>query len=192
MKQLFKIDESEKRRILEMHEKATRKNYLNEQNPPPAEPSPRQAYVLDGITYKLPAVDSEANYNIVIGDGNLAFEDRQNKEAGQHVGLYATKLRKVIAQDTADNSIVCNKQVNITQNQRQRAFEDYKKSAEPLGLDPADYFSHPQLKPGETSLKQFAGIRFKMNAEQGYNELERKTIQYMSDAIKKIPNACQA
>ena len=30
MKQLFKIDESEKRRILEMHENATRKNYLNE------------------------------------------------------------------------------------------------------------------------------------------------------------------
>ena len=33
MKQLFKIDESEKRRILEMHENATRKNYLNEQEP---------------------------------------------------------------------------------------------------------------------------------------------------------------
>ena len=32
MKQLFKIDESEKRRILEMHENATRKNYLMEGN----------------------------------------------------------------------------------------------------------------------------------------------------------------
>jgi len=31
MKQLFKIDESEKRRILEMHQTATRKNYLSEQ-----------------------------------------------------------------------------------------------------------------------------------------------------------------
>jgi len=30
MKQLFNIDESEKRRILEMHENATKKNYLNE------------------------------------------------------------------------------------------------------------------------------------------------------------------
>lgn len=30
MRQLFKIDESEKRRILEMHENATKKNYLNE------------------------------------------------------------------------------------------------------------------------------------------------------------------
>lgn len=31
MRQLFKIDESEKKRILEMHEKATKKNYLMEQ-----------------------------------------------------------------------------------------------------------------------------------------------------------------
>lgn len=31
MKQLFKIDESEKRRILEMHENATKRNYLMEQ-----------------------------------------------------------------------------------------------------------------------------------------------------------------
>jgi hypothetical protein len=34
MKQLFKIDESEKRRILEMHENATRRNYLMEQGTP--------------------------------------------------------------------------------------------------------------------------------------------------------------
>ncbi len=31
MRQLFKIDESEKRRILEMHENATKRNYLMEQ-----------------------------------------------------------------------------------------------------------------------------------------------------------------
>ena len=31
MRQLFKIDESEKKRILEMHERATKKNYLMEQ-----------------------------------------------------------------------------------------------------------------------------------------------------------------
>ena len=30
MRQLFKIDESEKKRILEMHENATKKNYLSE------------------------------------------------------------------------------------------------------------------------------------------------------------------
>jgi hypothetical protein len=33
MRQLFKIDESEKKRILEMHETATRKNYLGEGTP---------------------------------------------------------------------------------------------------------------------------------------------------------------
>jgi len=36
MKQLFKIDESEKRRILEMHENATKRNYLMEQGTKPA------------------------------------------------------------------------------------------------------------------------------------------------------------
>lgn len=192
MKQLFKIDESEKRRILEMHEKATRKNYLNEQNPPPAEPSPRQPYVHDGITYKLPAVDSDANLEIIANDGNQGFYDAQNEEAGRQVALYATALRKVIAQNESDNSKVCNKNILITSGQREKAFEDYKKKAESVGLDPADYFWHPQLKPGETSLKQFAGIKYAMNHEEGYKQLESKTLEYMSKAIKKIPNACQA
>jgi len=40
MKKLFEIDENEKRRILEMHENATKRNYLMEQpvTPPPAQP----------------------------------------------------------------------------------------------------------------------------------------------------------
>ena len=32
MKKLFEIDNSEKQRILEMHQNATKKNYLSEQN----------------------------------------------------------------------------------------------------------------------------------------------------------------
>ena len=49
MRQLFKIDESEKKRILEMHETATRKNYLGEGTPTPqttrpAQPTQRAAF----------------------------------------------------------------------------------------------------------------------------------------------------
>ena len=42
MKQLFKIDESEKKRILEMHENATKRNYLSEQETPATTPPPAQ------------------------------------------------------------------------------------------------------------------------------------------------------
>jgi hypothetical protein len=51
MRQLFKIDESEKKRILEMHENATKKNYLNEQGVP--ETAASSGTKLNGKTYKM-------------------------------------------------------------------------------------------------------------------------------------------
>ena len=42
MKKLFEIDENEKKRILEMHENATKKNYLSEQPTPSTTPPPSQ------------------------------------------------------------------------------------------------------------------------------------------------------
>lgn len=42
MKKLFEIDENEKKRILEMHENATKRNYLSEQETPATTPPPAQ------------------------------------------------------------------------------------------------------------------------------------------------------
>ena len=69
MGQLFKIDESEKKRILEMHEKATSKNYLNEQ--PSQQPTPKQpqaTVTIDGKPYKLPGIVDKKSLENFTGD----------------------------------------------------------------------------------------------------------------------------
>jgi hypothetical protein len=54
MKQLFKIDETEKKRILEMHENAVKRNYLNENTPAPQpQGEPAQAARAHDITGNL-------------------------------------------------------------------------------------------------------------------------------------------
>jgi len=47
MKRLFEISSQEKQRILEMHESATKRNYLSEQNPQPAASNIKRTFVLD-------------------------------------------------------------------------------------------------------------------------------------------------
>jgi hypothetical protein len=75
MKQLFKIDESEKRRILEMHQTATRKNYLSEQEntATPNQPNREPFTSASGVRYKLPAITSDEILSkfININDGNV-------------------------------------------------------------------------------------------------------------------------
>ena len=70
MKRLFEIDENEKRRILEMHENATKKLYLSEQ---PATLAPEQGAPvqgtpgsvttgpteINGVTYNMPEINSQ-------------------------------------------------------------------------------------------------------------------------------------
>ena len=69
MRQLFKIDESEKKRILEMHENATKKNYLGEQTTQQPTPQQPQATVkIDGKPYKLPGIVDKASLESFIGD----------------------------------------------------------------------------------------------------------------------------
>jgi hypothetical protein len=47
MKRLFEISSEEKQRILEMHESATKRNYLNEQTAQPAASNIKRTFVLD-------------------------------------------------------------------------------------------------------------------------------------------------
>ena len=57
MKRLFEISSEEKKRILEMHESATKRNYLNEQNPQPQSSTAAsvepEGVEINGTTYKL-------------------------------------------------------------------------------------------------------------------------------------------
>ena len=79
MKQLFKIDESEKRRILEMHENATKRNYLMEQGTSEPAASGTQSGLREpftapsGVKYKLPAITDNDKLSkfITINDGTL-------------------------------------------------------------------------------------------------------------------------
>ena len=76
MKRLFEIDENEKKRILEMHERATKRNYLSEQEtsptPQPTSPPELQQPItstgteIDGKTYKIEKIKNKASLNLFL------------------------------------------------------------------------------------------------------------------------------
>jgi hypothetical protein len=73
MRKLFEIDENEKRRILEMHERATKNFYLSEQpTPQPTSPPELQepvtstGTVIDGKTYKIENIKDKASLNLFL------------------------------------------------------------------------------------------------------------------------------
>jgi hypothetical protein len=53
MKKLFEISSEERQRILEMHETATKKNYLSEQAAQPVQQAKAGGTLINGVTYKL-------------------------------------------------------------------------------------------------------------------------------------------
>jgi hypothetical protein len=76
MRQLFKIDESEKKRILEMHEKATSKNYLNEQpSQQPTLKQPQATVTIDDKQYKLPGIVDKKSLENFTGDNTFTPEE---------------------------------------------------------------------------------------------------------------------
>ena len=62
MKKLLDISSEERNRILEMHQSATKRNYLSEQNPQPGQPTNTQTEGIDinGVKYKLTNVVKDA------------------------------------------------------------------------------------------------------------------------------------
>jgi hypothetical protein len=78
MKKLFEIDNSEKQRILEMHQNATKKNYLSEQNTPNKTDAPAQ-----GKTYFTPEqmglTQENLNYILANSDQTTTFTFPGNK-----------------------------------------------------------------------------------------------------------------
>jgi len=82
-KNLFKIDESEKQRILEMHQSATRKQYLGEQGAPaPTTTAATSAPTTTATTTAAPVSPALAPFgiNTIVVDGNRKlnlYNDRQ-------------------------------------------------------------------------------------------------------------------
>jgi hypothetical protein len=81
MKKLFEIDKNEKKRILEMHENATKKFYLSEQPVPeqgvPTQGTPvsqplRAVAEINGVTYNMREIDSVEKLKLF-----LDFTERQ-------------------------------------------------------------------------------------------------------------------
>lgn len=62
MKKLFEISQDEKQRILEMHETATKKNYLSEQSgPTPTQSTP--TFTANGVNYYLPFITDNDSWS---------------------------------------------------------------------------------------------------------------------------------
>jgi hypothetical protein len=89
MRQSFKIDESEKKRILEMYEITTKKNYLGEQET--QQQQPQSTVAIEGKTYKLPGIVDKASLESFIGDN--AFTEQELSELNAMLG---TKLQMLL------------------------------------------------------------------------------------------------
>ena len=132
MRQLFKIDESEKKRILEMHENATKKNYLGEQTTQPTSttaPQQREPFASEnGVKYKLPAITSDdilSKFISVASEGASASklqrwglkgitEDGKKDESGKSnftANVYSLigDYMNAIGQSYGKNELVCQK-----------------------------------------------------------------------------------
>jgi hypothetical protein len=74
MRKLFEISSEEKQRILEMHESATKKNYLSEQVTQPTkqgQPAAEGGTLINGVTYKLQGLtDKNINQFLDVQAGN--------------------------------------------------------------------------------------------------------------------------
>ena len=121
MKKLFEINSEEKQRILEMHQNATKKNYLGEQattqapqqNPPQAKPNP--SYEVNGIKYYLPFITDQDTLN------RFAEVD-MSVEALKSVGVNVTKA-PTISMDATTKEIKANWEVYLV-----RLIEKYLQS----------------------------------------------------------------
>jgi hypothetical protein len=90
MRQLFRIDESEKKRILEMHENATKRNYLSEQ-----ETTLRQqpsGTTINGKTYKIENITGDESLNQFINWGTLKSETESKSDTRKYDVKMANQL----------------------------------------------------------------------------------------------------
>lgn len=93
MKINLNIDENEKRRILEMHENATKRNYLNEQETPPSAASPAsEGTRIDGRLYKIEKILDKNSLNKFINWGILPSSADAESDTRQYDVKMANEL----------------------------------------------------------------------------------------------------
>ena len=93
MRKLFEIDENEKRRILEMHENATKNLYLNEQGTPPSAASTAsEGTRIDGRLYKIEKILDKASLNKFINWGILPSSADAESDTKQYDVRMANEL----------------------------------------------------------------------------------------------------
>lgn len=210
MKQLFKIDESEKKRILEMHENALKRNYLNEGKPAPAPATAqtpattqpeqrRQPFVSsNGVKYNLPAIQSDEDLDTFTDQQYYNGYNKFYKVPGYtedlrvHAGFYVDALLDLIAQKVSDNQSICNASFGalIDDQMMSNAYTKYKSRAESLKESPLEATRFYKIASGffgsNQNLTTDDMVRF------GKDNLKKGTILLAQANIKKLPNACTA
>jgi hypothetical protein len=200
MKQLFKIDESEKRRILEMHENAVKRNYLNEQGTPTPQPTtpaqPRQKYKdANGNEYNLPAITDESKLNTFTD--NSAIATTKNEKVNFILGLFVGGLLVQIGQKITDNALVCNglKKEQITKEMRINAWSKtvnhfmYSDYELPRTVGYGDFES---FLIDYAIAVEIGDQTYQDKIIQAKNSILNQVIKAAMNNIKKIPNACQS
>jgi hypothetical protein len=193
MKKLFDISSEEKQRILEMHETATKKNYLNEQlnqkTPPPVTSKP--SFIgADNTKYYLPVITDNDSLSEFI-----SFNANMNKL--KSIGIPATEnpTFKVLSGNKMEN----NKEMNATAliGDYLEAIAEYTKSVKPIcSGDKISFITAPVTKKANEL------FRFNNNfdAAEVY-KIFNMTKDKFEDAVAKaaqlqikeeFPNACNA
>ena len=92
MKKLFEIEENEKKRILEMHERATKNLYLSEQGSPELQQPARTGTQINGKTYTIENIRDAASLNKFINWGLLP----SNPDSTSDTRIYSSKMANQI------------------------------------------------------------------------------------------------
>ena len=156
MKRLFEISSEEKQRILEMHETATKKNYLSEQTAQQNQRDiPANGLKLGGKTYRLTSIirdnDSWADftswpYGVLnqlemgpnlnsIGLKPINNPGRNESNGSQNMESYTISLiyyyLDALAQKTNDKGAICNASPNLINSEIIKLAEDGFNSSNP-------------------------------------------------------------
>jgi hypothetical protein len=114
MRQLFKIDESEKKRILEMHENATKRNYLSEQPTPTTTTPPQQPSgpEINGKTYKIENITDDKSLNKFLNWGT----DVNNPEIAT-TKFYTPNMSYLMGLRSADKAVDLNDPLTLEERE---------------------------------------------------------------------------
>jgi hypothetical protein len=177
MKKLFEISSEEKQRILEMHESATKKNYLSEQaaqqTPPQATPNP--SYEVNGVKYYLPFItdqDALKSVGVNVSKAPTVSLDASTKEIKPNSEAYLVRLIEKYLQSIPvtirDTNTICRANPNEIVNNfvisnGKKLFKDENK------FDAAEIFTRFNLT--DEKFKKIVSNAVKVNLNKNFPEV---------------------